>query len=173
MADLPGDVLEVGVWRGGTGACWRSRSASSAWTPVILADTFRGVVGPVTRTRGIGGEHADTSWRRGPGRLSGVRNRCGSRGVRPASLAAGAGSPDSTKATVDGLAPVECPAVGSRLRRARVLPVGPVPHRRCCGLTPRLGASLVAGRSLPMFRFVRMPKAIGRPGFVAGSGRGL
>jgi O-methyltransferase len=63
VADLPGDILEVGVWRGGTGAVLaaaarRYKPAAQVW----LCDTFTGVVkagehDPTYR----GGEHADTS----------------------------------------------------------------------------------------------------------------
>src|SRR5438034_8857150 len=45
VADIPGDILEVGVWRGGTGAILGA--AASRWKPdslVWLCDTFSGVV---------------------------------------------------------------------------------------------------------------------------------
>ncbi len=58
---LGGDVLEVGAWRGGSGAllCERAeRAAGSAHT--YLADTFRGVVkAGIHDTYYKGGEHAD------------------------------------------------------------------------------------------------------------------
>jgi len=62
-ASIAGDILEVGVWRGGTGAVLAA--AARRWKPearVWLCDTFSGVVkagdlDPVYR----GGEHADTS----------------------------------------------------------------------------------------------------------------
>lgn len=62
--DLEGDVLEVGVWRGGTGALLAA-GARKFWGDsrrVFLADTFRGVVkaGPKDDYY-RGGEHADTS----------------------------------------------------------------------------------------------------------------
>lgn len=63
MAAIPGDVLEVGVWRGGTGALL---SAAAAALPeprlVYLCDTFQGVAkaGP-NDPHYRGGEHADTS----------------------------------------------------------------------------------------------------------------
>jgi len=58
---IEGDILEVGVWRGGTGALIAQAVRSSA-KQVYLADTFSGVVkagdnDPVYQ----GGEHADTS----------------------------------------------------------------------------------------------------------------
>lgn len=61
---LEGDVLEVGVWRGGTGALLAA-GARRLWGDsrrVFLADTFRGVVkaGPKDDYY-RGGEHADTS----------------------------------------------------------------------------------------------------------------
>jgi O-methyltransferase len=53
-----GAVLEVGVWRGGTGAIL----AAATQKTVYLADTFRGVVKAGAHdTRYRGGEHADTS----------------------------------------------------------------------------------------------------------------
>jgi O-methyltransferase len=72
---LPGAVLEVGVWRGGTGALLAARArsdretsaatsgdAGAAGSTVYLADTFRGVVkaGPKDDYY-TGGEHADAS----------------------------------------------------------------------------------------------------------------
>jgi O-methyltransferase len=58
-----GDLLEVGVWRGGTG-CLIATAAQRAGLrqTVFLCDTFAGVVkaGPLD-TRYAGGEHADTS----------------------------------------------------------------------------------------------------------------
>ena len=61
---LEGDVLEVGVWRGGTGALLAA-GARRLWggsRKVFLADTFQGVVkaGPKDDYY-RGGEHADTS----------------------------------------------------------------------------------------------------------------
>lgn len=62
-ASIPGDFLEVGVWRGGTGAllCDAAERIGGGRT-VYLADTFRGVVkaGPKDDYY-RGGEHADTS----------------------------------------------------------------------------------------------------------------
>jgi len=60
---VPGDMLEVGVWRGGTGALIAARTA--ALDPdrhVYLADTFQGVVkaGPKDQYY-RGGEHANAS----------------------------------------------------------------------------------------------------------------
>jgi O-methyltransferase len=56
---VDGAILEVGVWRGGTG-CLLALAAPKK--TVYLADTFAGVVnaGP-NDTRYLGGEHADTS----------------------------------------------------------------------------------------------------------------
>jgi O-methyltransferase len=62
-ADLNGDFLEVGVWRGGTGALLSDAAARlDDGRHVYLADTFRGVVkaGPKDDYY-KGGEHADTS----------------------------------------------------------------------------------------------------------------
>ena len=63
LGSVPGDVLEVGTWRGGTGsilaaACARSSQAKT----VFLCDTFEGVVKAGGKdTLYKGGEHADTS----------------------------------------------------------------------------------------------------------------
>lgn len=57
-----GDILEVGVWRGGTGALLCKASANNSRTKVYLADTFTGVVkASADDTVYRGGEHADTS----------------------------------------------------------------------------------------------------------------
>ena len=63
LRDEPGDILEVGVWRGGSGCLLAAAGTSeSGSTTVYLADTFTGVAkasdkDPIYR----GGEHADTS----------------------------------------------------------------------------------------------------------------
>jgi O-methyltransferase len=63
LASVPGDIVEVGVWRGGSGVllATRSQQLGSAST-VFLCDTFAGVVkagaaDPIYS----GGEHSDTS----------------------------------------------------------------------------------------------------------------
>jgi O-methyltransferase len=63
VGHLPGDVIEVGVWRGGTGALLASRMKRiGGGKTVYLCDTFEGVAkaGAMDTTYG-GGEHADTS----------------------------------------------------------------------------------------------------------------
>jgi O-methyltransferase len=57
------DVLEVGVWRGGTGCLLGERCRSLGLNAQVwLCDTFSGVVKTSERdTAYIGGEHADTS----------------------------------------------------------------------------------------------------------------
>jgi O-methyltransferase len=56
---VQGDVLEVGSWRGGSGALL---ARSSAPRSVILADTFAGIVKAGSRdTYYKGGEHSNTS----------------------------------------------------------------------------------------------------------------
>jgi hypothetical protein len=56
---LPGALLEVGVWRGGTGAILAKRAAGSG-KPVYLCDTFEGVVKVTAQDSSYhGGEHAD------------------------------------------------------------------------------------------------------------------
>ena len=60
---LEGDILEVGVWKGGSGALLASQAARCGLSAsVYLCDTFRGVVktGPSDSIY-KGGEHADTS----------------------------------------------------------------------------------------------------------------
>ncbi|THB62820.1 MAG: methyltransferase [Spirochaetaceae bacterium] len=61
VCHLPGDILEVGVWRGGTGALLK-QATGGAGKHLWLADTFQGVVkaGPKDDFY-KGGEHADTS----------------------------------------------------------------------------------------------------------------
>lgn len=60
---LGGAMLEVGVWRGGTGALMAKRAQlAEAKDPVYLCDTFEGVVKAGVRdTTYKGGEHADTA----------------------------------------------------------------------------------------------------------------
>ncbi len=59
---IEGDILEVGVWRGGTGAILARAVASKPQMKVILADTFEGVVKVGDKdTLYKGGEHSDTS----------------------------------------------------------------------------------------------------------------
>jgi O-methyltransferase len=63
-AKLPrGDILEVGVWRGGTGCLMARRSMLDGRSDaVFLCDTFRGVVSASDLdSTYVGGEHADTS----------------------------------------------------------------------------------------------------------------
>jgi len=63
VAAVPGALIEIGVWRGGSGAIIaKSAGLAGIGDPVYLCDTFRGVPkagerDPVYR----GGEHADTS----------------------------------------------------------------------------------------------------------------
>lgn len=65
LRHVPGGLLEVGVWRGGTGALIGRRARLLGIDdPLYLCDTFSGVVkaggaDPVY----VGGEHADTSER--------------------------------------------------------------------------------------------------------------
>ena len=63
-AKLPtGDLIEIGVWRGGTGALIAKRSQLLALAAkVFLCDTFQGVVKSGSRDSAyVGGEHADTN----------------------------------------------------------------------------------------------------------------
>jgi O-methyltransferase len=61
--DLGGDILEVGVWRGGSGCLMAERARlDRSDSNVYLCDTFEGVVkaGDVDNAY-VGGEHADTN----------------------------------------------------------------------------------------------------------------
>ncbi len=63
VAHLPGDVIEVGTWRGGTG-CLLGRRAKNLGLDceAFLCDTFEGVVKTGDEDSSYsGGEHADTS----------------------------------------------------------------------------------------------------------------
>ncbi|WP_222428666.1 TylF/MycF/NovP-related O-methyltransferase [Lutibacter sp. Hel_I_33_5] len=61
MKTIEGDILEVGVWRGGTGAIL-SKASEDSDSKVYLADTFTGVVKATEEdTVYRGGEHSDTS----------------------------------------------------------------------------------------------------------------
>src|SRR6266850_3126052 len=60
---LSGSFIEVGVWRGGTGALIASAAKQNGIAaPVYLCDTFQGVVkAGIHDSAYKGGEHADTS----------------------------------------------------------------------------------------------------------------
>ena len=60
---VPGSILEVGVWRGGTAALLcRKAQLCGIQDPVYLCDTFRGVVKADARDRSYrGGEHSDAA----------------------------------------------------------------------------------------------------------------
>lgn len=61
VAGIPGAILEIGVWRGGTGALLAARARDCGIdTPVYLCDTFAGVVKAEPGRDGAyeGGEHA-------------------------------------------------------------------------------------------------------------------
>jgi O-methyltransferase len=60
---MPGDVLEIGVWRGGTGCMMaKARMNVARESTVFLCDTFTGVVGASEQDPLYSnGEHADTS----------------------------------------------------------------------------------------------------------------
>lgn len=63
LADVPGDVIEVGVWRGGTGALMAERSRGlGLGADVYLCDTWKGVVKTsAVDTYYRDGKHDDTS----------------------------------------------------------------------------------------------------------------
>ena len=62
-AKLQGSLIEIGVWRGGTGALIAKKAQLSGIPdPVYLCDTFQGVVKASGKDDGYrGGEHSDTS----------------------------------------------------------------------------------------------------------------
>jgi O-methyltransferase len=61
LSNIQGSILEVGVWRGGTGAIL-AKAVEPNGKKVFLADTFEGVVKAGSNdTSYVGGEHADTS----------------------------------------------------------------------------------------------------------------
>lgn len=95
IRDTEGDILEVGVWRGGTGAILGRAVSHNVNKKVYLADTFAGVVkvgdkDPVYR----GGEHSDTS-------LGLVTDFIGSLGLKNVELLQGI-FPDDTQDRVRG-----------------------------------------------------------------------
>ncbi|MGM9481899.1 TylF/MycF/NovP-related O-methyltransferase [Roseateles sp. NT4] len=63
LRHVPGALIEVGVWRGGTGALIGRRARLAGIdAPLYLCDTFSGVVKAGTADPVyVGGEHADTS----------------------------------------------------------------------------------------------------------------
>jgi O-methyltransferase len=65
-AKLKGDIIEIGVWRGGTGAILAKKAALCGIDGLVyLCDTFRGVVKAGTNDSCYkGGEHGDTSRQR-------------------------------------------------------------------------------------------------------------
>ena len=122
-----GDICEVGVWRGGTGAILAA--AAARWKPeskVYLCDTFRGVVKVTARDSTYkGGEHSDTS-------VGIVRSLVDSMGLKNVELLAGI-FPDETGDRIRGgniaLAHVDVDVYQSALDvvrwvRERMLPGG-------------------------------------------------
>jgi O-methyltransferase len=63
VREVDGDILEVGTWRGGTGALLGRRAADLGLAAeIFLCDTFTGVVKTGAADRNYrGGEHADTA----------------------------------------------------------------------------------------------------------------
>jgi O-methyltransferase len=63
LRSVPGDVIEIGVWRGGTGCIMaKARKHVSRESTIFLCDTFTGVVGATEKDPLYSdGEHADTS----------------------------------------------------------------------------------------------------------------
>ncbi len=94
MASVDGDILEVGVWRGGTGCLIASRAQTLAPSKrVFLCDTFSGVVKTgASDPRYKGGEHADTS-------VDIVKNAAAKLGLRNVDILKGI-FPDETAAQI-------------------------------------------------------------------------
>jgi len=94
-AKIEGAILEVGVWRGGTGALMAKRAAMDGDAkPVFLCDTFTGVVKAGHQdTTYRGGEHADTS-------LATVVELLRSLGIGDASILQGI-FPEDTASAID------------------------------------------------------------------------
>ena len=63
IGSLEGDFIEIGVWKGGTGAIIsKAANIYSEKAKIYLCDTFEGVVkAGIEDNRYTGGEHADTS----------------------------------------------------------------------------------------------------------------
>jgi O-methyltransferase len=63
VAHLPGNVVEVGAWRGGSGCLLAARVKSQGLKKVVyLCDTFAGVVKASDKDNFyVGGEHSDTT----------------------------------------------------------------------------------------------------------------
>lgn len=62
VVPLQGDIIEVGVWKGGTGTLIAKAAEQNNKSTVYLCDTFEGVVKAGEHdTNYKGGEHADTS----------------------------------------------------------------------------------------------------------------
>jgi len=93
-ADLPGDILEVGVWRGASAAILAA--AARRWMPearIWLCDTFTGVVKAGEHdSHYTGGEHADTT-------VGMVESLLGRMGVTKAQILVGV-FPDETGAEI-------------------------------------------------------------------------
>jgi O-methyltransferase len=95
LRHLAGDVLEVGVWRGGTAlVLGKAMQHFGAQGKLFLADTFSGVVKAGERdTAYKGGEHADAS-------VNGVTGLLGEQGIANYELLKG-GFPDETAASLE------------------------------------------------------------------------
>ena len=95
LGGLAGDILEVGVWRGGSGCLMAAQAArSDPAATVFLADTFSGVVKASDRDPNYsGGEHSDTS-------VETVRRQADSMGLQNVELLVGI-FPDDTQGRLD------------------------------------------------------------------------
>ena len=78
VKDLSGAIIEVGVWRGGSGAllAWRSKSLGLD-ADIYLCDTFEGVVKAGDRDpHYVGGEHSDVDFTAVQSLVSSISPRC-------------------------------------------------------------------------------------------------
>jgi len=90
-----GDILEVGVWRGGTGVLLAEAIKNLSEKKVFLADTFKGVVKTGKNDPSYsGGEHSDTS-------IEIVQNLVNSLGLKNTELLAGT-FPEDTSDRIPG-----------------------------------------------------------------------
>jgi O-methyltransferase len=94
--DMPGDILEVGVWKGGTGLLMAAHEQQAGReTTIYLADTFEGVVKAGSRDSYYhGSEHADASQQE-------VEDKASHLGLKNISILKGV-FPDETQVEVAG-----------------------------------------------------------------------
>lgn len=98
---IDGAILEVGVWRGGTGAIL-SEAVKLSDKKIYLADTFKGVVkAGLDDTKYKGGEHSDTS-------LDIVKNLMESLNIKNTQLLEGIFPEDTQHKIFENIAMLHC-----------------------------------------------------------------